>query len=72
MQLRSRHPFQLVGTAKVKTVEMKANYRDARFAHALLLIDVGQNQKAIEELTYILEHLDPTDELVRLQLEDLR
>lgn len=55
-----------------KTIEMKADYRDARFARALLLIDVGQNEKAISELSYILEKISPEDELVRLQLEELR
>lgn len=55
-----------------KTIEMKANYRDARFARALLLIDTGQNEEAISELSYILEKISPEDELVRLQLEELR
>jgi len=55
-----------------KTIEMKADYRDARFARALLLIDVGQNKEAISELSYILEKINPEDELVRLQLEELR
>jgi len=55
-----------------KTVEMKSNYRDARFAKALLLIDVGRNEEAIVELTYILDNLYPDDELVRLQLEEIR
>ena len=55
-----------------KTIEMKANYRDARFARALLLIDAGRNNEAIIELSYILENIYPDDELVRLQLEELR
>jgi O-antigen ligase len=55
-----------------KTIEMKANYRDARFARALLLIDKGRNEEAISELSYILEKINPEDELVRLQLEELR
>jgi O-antigen ligase len=37
-----------------KTIEMKTNYRDARFARALLLINVGRNEEAISELSYIL------------------
>lgn len=55
-----------------KTIEMKTNYRDARFARALLLIDVGRNEEAISELSYILEKISSEDELVRLQLEELR
>jgi len=55
-----------------KTIEMKTNYRDARFARALLLIDAGRNTEAIIELSYILENIYPDDELVRLQLEELR
>jgi tetratricopeptide (TPR) repeat protein len=55
-----------------KTIEMKADYRDARFARALLLIDMGRNEEAISELSYILEKISPEDELVRLQLEELR
>ena len=55
-----------------KTIEMKTNYRDARFARALLLIDADRNEEAITELTYILENIYPEDELVRLQLEELR
>ena len=55
-----------------KTIEMKANYRDARFARALLLVDTGRNEEAISELSYILEKISPEDELVRLQLEELR
>ncbi len=55
-----------------KTIEMKANYRNARFAQALLLIDVSRNEEAISELTYILEKISSEDELVRLQLEELK
>ncbi|RLC33027.1 hypothetical protein DRH13_00455 [Candidatus Woesebacteria bacterium] len=55
-----------------KTIEMKADYRDARFARALLLVDMGRNEEAISELSYILEKISPEDELVRLQLEELR
>jgi tetratricopeptide (TPR) repeat protein len=55
-----------------QTIEMKANYRDARFARALLLVDAGRNEEAISELSYILEKINPEDELVRLQLEELR
>jgi len=55
-----------------ETIKMKNNYRDARFAYALLLIDTGRNEEAISELSYILEKISTEDELVRLQLEELR
>ncbi|MEJ2348009.1 MAG: O-antigen ligase family protein [Patescibacteria group bacterium] len=55
-----------------KTIELKANYRDARLAYALLLADRGDVVKAREELMYILENISPEDEIVKLQLEELK
>ncbi|MEJ2441680.1 MAG: tetratricopeptide repeat protein, partial [Patescibacteria group bacterium] len=55
-----------------KTIELKANYRDARLAYALLLADRGDVVKAREELIYILENISPEDEIVKLQLEELK
>ena len=43
-------------------VLLKPNYRDARFALALLYKDSGETQKAIDELNYILINLDPEDQ----------
>ena len=54
-----------------ETIAMKSNYRNARLARALLLADKGEVEKAQEELLYILEKIDPEDELVRLQLEEI-
>lgn len=54
-----------------KTVEMKENYRNARFALALLLIDAGETDKAKEQLEYILEKISPEDKLVKKELEKL-
>lgn len=54
-----------------KTIAMKPNYRDARLAYALVLVDKGQRQKAIEELTYILTRIDPNDNVVKDQLQEL-
>lgn len=54
-----------------KTIEMKANYRNARFAYALLLIDEGEIQKAKEELEYILQNINPKDALVKQELEEI-
>lgn len=55
-----------------KTVEMKSNYRDARLAYALLLVEVGEIDTAREEFIYILENINPEDEQVKLQLEELQ
>lgn len=54
-----------------RTIAMKPNYRDARLAYALVLVDKGQKQKAIEELNYILNRIDPKDTVVKDQLEEL-
>ncbi len=50
---------------------MKTNYRHARFALALLLMDEGKNEEAREHLEYILTFIDPNDILAKQQLEEL-
>lgn len=55
-----------------KTIELKPNYKEARFAYALILIDKKENQKAKEQLQYILEKIDPNDALTKQQLEELK
>ena len=55
-----------------KTISMKANYRDARLAYALILIDKGSREKAKEHLNYILESIDPDDALTRQTLEEIK
>ena len=54
-----------------KTIELKPNYRNARLALGLLYADQGETKKAKAELEYILEKIDPEDELVKQQLEEL-
>ena len=54
-----------------KTIEMKANYRNARFAKALILIELGGDEAAKAELAYILEKIDPNDNLAREEWEKL-
>lgn len=54
-----------------KTVELKPNYRNARLALGLLYADQGEIKKAKTELEYILEKINPGDELVKQQLEEL-
>ena len=55
-----------------KTIEMKSNYRHARFARALMLVEKGETEKAKEELEYILERIDPNDSVVKKQLEKIK
>jgi Tfp pilus assembly protein PilF len=59
-------------TLMQKTIELKPNYKDARLAYALLLIDRKENQKAKEELMYILEKIDPNDSITKQTLEEIQ
>ena len=54
-----------------KTVELKENYRDARFALALLYNQKNEKAKAKNELLYILEKINPQDELAKQQLQEI-
>src|SRR3989304_6603652 len=53
-----------------KTIDLKSNYRDARYALALLLIDEGNIKEAKNELNYILTNINPDDTLAREALEE--
>lgn len=55
-----------------KTVELKANYKDARLAYAFLLIDKKQNTEAKTQLEYILKNIDPNDSLTKQTLDSLK
>lgn len=55
-----------------KTIQLKPNYRDARFAYAILLNSKGKKQKAKEQLNYILQNINPNDSLVKQQLEEIK
>ena len=44
-----------------KAVELKPNYKDARFALALYLKDIGKKQEAKEQLEYILKNISQQD-----------
>jgi putative inorganic carbon (HCO3(-)) transporter len=55
-----------------KTVELKANYKEARLAYAILLIDKKQNTEAKAQLEYILTNIDPNDSLTLQTLESLK
>ena len=54
-----------------KAIELKPNYKNARFAKALVLINLGKKEEAREEFVYILEKIEPNDNLVREELEKI-
>jgi tetratricopeptide (TPR) repeat protein len=54
-----------------ETVELKPDYRNARFAVALVSIDLKDYEKAQDELEYILENINPNDAVARRELEEL-
>ncbi len=54
-----------------KTIDMKTNYRNARFALALLYIDQNEIEIARQQLEYILKFIAPEDQMVKQELEAL-
>ncbi len=54
-----------------KAISLKPDYKRARYAYAVLLAEVGENQKAVDQLKYILVHIDPTDAEVQQKLTTL-
>jgi O-antigen ligase/Flp pilus assembly protein TadD len=55
-----------------KTIEMKANYRDARYALALVLIDEGKKDGAKIQIDYILTYINPDDTLANEALIEIK
>lgn len=55
-----------------KTVSYKANYKDAYFALSLMYLDKEDNEKAKENLEYILKYLDPGNEQIKRQLDEIK
>ncbi len=55
-----------------KTIELKPNYKEARLAYAILLIDAQKNLEAKEELNYILTNIDPADSMTKQYLESIK
>ncbi len=64
--------LDLALTTLKKTVELKPDYKEARLAYAILLIDKKQNAEAKTQLEYILKYLDPNDSLTKQTLEGIR
>jgi len=55
-----------------KAITLKNNYKEARIAKALLLLDKKENSKAKEELNYILDKIDPNDPTAKKTLESIK
>jgi len=68
-QVRTGEPELAIQTLE-KTVEMKADYRNARFALGLFYADQGRILEAKEQLEYILKYINPDDLLVQQQLAE--
>lgn len=66
-----RNKADLALATMQKAVNLKRNYKEARFALALLLSNKGDNLEAVKHLEYILENIDTGDELVKFQLDEL-
>jgi tetratricopeptide (TPR) repeat protein len=54
-----------------KTIDLKANYKDARYAYAIILLERGDKSEAINQLNYILEKLDSRDANVKKALDEI-
>ena len=54
-----------------QTIALKSNYRDARYALALIYIDQKRLSEAREQLKYILEKVNPNDLMVKEELSRL-
>ena len=55
-----------------KTIGLKSNYKDARLAYAILLIEKGDKTGAKAQLEYILGSIDPNDFLTKQTLESIK
>ncbi len=55
-----------------EAVELKPNYKEARLAYAILLIDADYYNEAKTQLEYILTNLDPNDSIAKQYLESVK
>ena len=53
------------------TVNIKANYKEARQALAILLNEKGDKKDAKDQLEYILKNIDPNDSTTKQELEEI-
>ncbi len=56
----------------VKSIELKTNYKDGRFALGSVYKDMGEKEMAIEQFTYILDKIDSKDDLSKKYLLELK
>jgi putative inorganic carbon (HCO3(-)) transporter len=54
-----------------RSVELKPNYADARIEYAALLVHLKRTQEAKSELQYVLEKIDPGNEIAKQALANL-
>lgn len=54
-----------------KSVELKTNYKDGRFALGSVYKELGEKTKAFEQFIYILDNIDPKDDLSKKYLLEL-
>ncbi len=55
-----------------KAVVLKPNYKEGRFALSLTHIDLKQYKEAVDNLEYILNHIDPNDDLTKKYLMEAK
>ena len=55
----------------LKAIEMKSNYKEARLVLSFILIAEKEYNAARDQLNYILEKIDPFDELTKKTLEEI-
>ena len=55
-----------------KTIKLKANYEEARYAYALLLINDKKNQEAKTQLEYILKYINPESSTAKEALAGIK
>ena len=54
-----------------KAVDLKPDYERARYALSLMYDDVGEKDKAKDEVNYILKNLNPSSEEAKRELKEL-
>lgn len=54
-----------------KSVELKANYKEGRFALGITYKALNKNEEAKKQFEYILKYIDPNDELTKKYLNEL-
>ncbi|KKQ75143.1 MAG: hypothetical protein US95_C0009G0023 [Candidatus Woesebacteria bacterium GW2011_GWB1_38_5] len=53
------------------TIDLKANYKDARYAYAIIMQEKGNIEEAKYQLEYILKNIDPNDTRAKVALEEI-